>query len=113
VLVSDVEVIGLRPVCRRTLSESSLSFGFATPHLVMVIADADNFRDLSQLLTDIRHDRGPELNGPGFPGDMGRVCFGDQPVIAAIGPDIEAAGADQLDCSGGDIVWQRPLLDDR
>jgi len=65
----------LRPVRGRTLSERSLSSSSQRLHLVVVVADADNLRDLSQLLRDIRYDRRLELHSPGFARDMGRVGF--------------------------------------
>ena len=73
VLVGDVEVVGLRPIGRRTLAQRRLGVGLAALHPVEIVADADDLGDLVELLVDVRHDLRLELDRPGFARDVRRI----------------------------------------
>ena len=62
---------------------------------------------------DVRHDLRLEFDGPGLAGDMGRIRLGDEPVVAAVDPGVEAALANQIDRLARDVGRHRLLLDDR
>ena len=111
--MGDVEIIGLRPVRRRALTESGLRVGLATPDPVKIVADADDLGDSVEPVIEIRHDLRLELDRPGFARHMRGARLGDQPVIAAIDPGIEAVLAYQLDGLAGDVGRHRLLLEDR
>ena len=49
-----------------------LRVGFAAPHLVEIVAHADDLGDLLQMLANVGHDLRLEFDGPGFAGDMRR-----------------------------------------
>src|SRR3546814_8569388 len=99
-LVSDIEVMGLRAAGRCPLAEGHLGVGLAALHPVVVVADADDLDDPVQLLADVRDHLGLELDGPGLACDVRGVGLGDQPLVVAIEPGVEAVGVDQLDRPG-------------
>ena len=72
------------------LSEGSLGICLATPHFVVVVADADDLGNLVELCTDIDRDLRFEFDRPSLAGDMRSVGLRNQPVVAAVDPGFEA-----------------------
>ena len=78
-----------------------------------MVTDADDLGDTVESVVEIRHDLRLEFDRPGFPGHMRGARLGDQPVIAAIDPGIEAVLANEREGLAGNVGFHRLLFDDR
>jgi hypothetical protein len=64
--------------------------GLAALHRCQIVAHSHDLGDQVELRRHVLHDLGLELDGPGLVLDVRALGVADQPVVAAIDPDIEA-----------------------
>jgi hypothetical protein len=108
--MGDVEIVRLR-VSRRNLgAQRILRILLAPRDKVEIIADTDDLHRTVESCSEVDHDSRRELDGPLLARDVRRLGVANEPIVAAIDPDIHAMIENKLDRALGRVGGEESAL---
>jgi hypothetical protein len=97
VRIGDIEIIGLRSHGDGICVKDFLQLGFASFHLRIVVACADNLCRPVERIAEFSNDRRGDGDGAWFKFNERRGAIGDQPLRTNEDPGVESVIADDFE----------------